>query len=157
EITAINIVTDTRTHHELAEAALAAGKHVAIEKPLAITVRAGLRIIAAARQAGRLISVSENFRRDPVVRLAKEAIDDGLVGTPRFLLDIALSGSRTVQQTTAWRHSKVRGGWLLDSAVHDADLITYLLGPVTTVTATTAIWEPARSMRPDGIPPKGRA
>jgi predicted dehydrogenase len=155
-IVAVNIVTDTRTHHGLAEAALAAGRHVAIEKPMAITVRAGLRIVGAAQKAGRVVSVLENFRRDPLVRLAKAAIDCGLIGTPRLLLDIALSGSRAVQQT-AWRHSRVRGGWLLDSAIHDADLIAYLLGPITTVTAATALWEPTRSMQEGAMPSKGRA
>lgn len=144
-IEAVNVVTDIRSHHHFAIAALRAGKHVAVEKPLAITVRAAREVVAAATRARRVLSVSENFRRDPLMRLAQAAIAGGLIGSPRLLLDMSLSGSRTVQQTTAWRHIKERGGWLLDSAVHDADIIHYLAGSVTHVAAQTALWEPRRA------------
>src|SRR5204863_2534115 len=111
---AVNIVTDTRMHHVLAAEAFAASKHVGVEKPIAITVRAARRMVEQAKRAGKILAVLENFRRDPLVRLAKAAVAAGQIGTPRLLLDVSLSGTRWVQQTTAWRHLKLRGGWLLD-------------------------------------------
>jgi predicted dehydrogenase len=149
---AINVVTDTRMHHRFAVEALGAGKHVAVEKPMAITVRAGRLMVEAAERAGKVLSISENFRRDPLIRLAKAAIQADLIGMPRFVLDLSVNGSRWVQQTTAWRHKKLRGGWMLDSAVHDADMIHYLIGAVRDVTAETALWEPLRAMLPRGMP-----
>lgn len=143
---AVNVVTDTRMHHRFAVEALDAGKHVAVEKPMAITVRAGHIMADAAKRAGKVMSISENFRRDPLTRLAKAAIVANLIGAPRFVLNLSLSGTRDVQQTTAWRHMKQRGGFLLDSAVHDADVTLYLAGPISAVTAETDLWERRREM-----------
>lgn len=144
KLDAVDIVTDAGLHHVLALKALAAGKHVAVEKPIAITVRAGLRMIEAATAAGRVLSVSENYRRDPLNRLVKAILDARALGSPRMTVDMSLSGTRYMPHGTAWRHIKTRGGYMLDYAVHDADLLLYFLGAVDTVYAETRLWENRR-------------
>jgi len=147
---AVDIVTDARTHHTIALKAFAAGVHVAVEKPIALTVRAGREIIAAAERAGRVLSVHENYRRDPMVRLVRAVLDAGVLGEPRLLMDVSASGTRRMPHTTAWRHLKHRGGYLLDYAVHNADLHMYFMGDVDTVYAETALWEKVRTLdRPE--------
>ena len=141
---AVDVVTDAGTHHTLAVQAFDAGAHVAVEKPIALTVRAGREIIAAAERSGRVLSVHENYRRDPMMRLVKAILDAGELGKPRLMLDVSTRGTRSMPHTTAWRHLRHRGGYLLDYAVHNADLHMYFMGEIETVYAETALWEKVR-------------
>ena len=141
---AVDIVTDVGLHHVLALKAFEAGLHVAVEKPLGLTVRACKRIIEAAGRAGKVLLVEENHRRDPVNRLVKAIIDGGVLGRPRLIYTASTSGSRTLPHTTAWRHIKLRGGYLLDYGVHDTDLFGFFMGEVDSVYAETRLWETSR-------------
>ena len=138
---AVNIVTDTRMHHPFALDAFDAGLHVAVEKPMGVTVRACLRMMEAASAKGRVLSVSENVRRDPMYRLAKALLRGGAVGEPRLHMHATTSGSRAAEQLVAWWHMKDRGGWMLEQGVHTSDLTLYLMGDVERVFAETHLWE----------------
>ncbi|MDP3061592.1 MAG: Gfo/Idh/MocA family oxidoreductase, partial [Chloroflexota bacterium] len=138
---AVNVVTDTRAHHTFALKAFEAGVHVAVEKPMGVTVRACRRMIDGARRANKVLSISENYRRDPVNRLIRALLETGAVGDPRLILHTALGGGRTVQQVAAWRHAKLRGGYVLEYGVHDADLLLFFMGDVERVYAETHLWE----------------
>ena len=144
ELDAVDVVTEVGLHHVLALEAFDAGKHVAVEKPLALTVRAGLKMIDGAERAGKVLSVFENYRRDPTYRLARAILDAGALGSPRLALYTSVSGTRYMPAPSAWRHLKVRGGYLLDYAVHTADLLQYFMGEVDRVYAETHLWEPVR-------------
>ena len=141
---AVNIVTSIGHHHVLALKAFEAGVHVAVEKPMGLTVRACRRMIEGAARAQKVLSVSENYRRDPINRLVKGILEAGALADPRLVLSVSTRGSRHISHTTAWRHMKLTGGYLLDHAVHTADLLIYFLGPVDTVYAATSIWEKER-------------
>ena len=143
---AVNLVTDTRMHHVFAVDAFDAGLHVAVEKPMGLTVRACRRMIDAASAAGRVLSVSENYRRDPMNRLTKALLRSGVIGEPRLAISIATSGGRGVRQVVAWRHMKERGGLILEYGVHASDLTLYLMGGVDRVFAETHLWEKTRTM-----------
>ena len=78
----IDVVTPSSTHHELARAALEAGKHVLCEKPVAFDFRDTLRAAELARRRGRLTKLGFTFRYSPGVLYAKSLIDSGFVGTP---------------------------------------------------------------------------
>ena len=138
---AVNIVTDTRMHHIFALDAFAAGLHVAVEKPMGVTVRACLRMMEAASAKGRVLSVSENVRRDPMYRLARALLRGGAIGEPRLHMHVTTSGSRAAEQLVAWWHMKDRGGWTLEQGVHTSDLTLYLMGDVERVFAETHLWE----------------
>ena len=141
---AVDIVTDVGLHHVIAIKAYEAGLNVAVEKPLGVTVRACSLIIEAARKAGKVLSVEENHRRDPVNRLVKAIMDSGILGCPRLMHVASFRGTRHSPHGTAWRQIKKRGGYLLDYGVHEADLFEYFLGEIDTVYAETRLWEPVR-------------
>ena len=143
---AINIVTDTRAHHSFALAAFDAGLHVAVEKPMALTVRACRTMIDGAGAAGRVLSVSENYRRDPMNRLTKALLESGVIGEIRLAINVATSGGRDVRQAVAWRHLKNRGGLILEYGVHTSDLTFCFMGEVERVYAETHLWQKSRTM-----------
>ncbi len=144
---AVNVVTDTRMHHAFALDAFDAGLHAAVEKPMGLTVRACRKMIDAASAAGRVLSVSENYRRDPMNRLAKALLRGGVVGEPRLALSAATYGGRGVRQVVAWRHMRDRGGLVLEYGVHASDLTLYFMGGVERVFAETHLWEKTRAMQ----------
>jgi predicted dehydrogenase len=129
EVQGVAIVTDAGSHHDVATACLDAGYHVLIEKPLALTVRGCRTVIDAARRQGKVLSVAENFRRDPMNRLARSLIDDGAIGEPRLMLESRYGGGNELFITT-WRHQKLTGTVTLDVGVHNADILLYFLEDV---------------------------
>ena len=94
DVAAVDVVTDGSSHHEIATAALAAGKHALVEKPLGITIRACQRIIDAAEQSGTVLATAENYRRDPVNRMVRAVIDAGILGDPLLMIQTSLGRQR---------------------------------------------------------------
>ncbi len=80
----IDVVTPSSTHHELALAALAAGKHVLCEKPVAYDFRDTWSAAALAKRNGLLTKLGFTFRYTPGVQYAKSLIEEGFVGEPFF-------------------------------------------------------------------------
>ena len=124
--------------------ALEQGWHVMVEKPLGVSVAACRYIRQRADRSGLVVSVAENYRRDPLNRLARALIDAGAIGAPRFYLHNSLGGS-DVMFITVWRHRKEQGGLLVDAGVHDTDMMEYLCGPVAEVYAQARLHEPERA------------
>ncbi|MCA9878855.1 MAG: Gfo/Idh/MocA family oxidoreductase, partial [Thermomicrobiales bacterium] len=121
--------TDTASHHNVAAALLDLGLHTLCEKPLGLTIRGCNRVIAAAQRNDKILSVAENYRRDPMNRLAKALLTAGAVGTP-YLIEQRLSGWGERVVITPWRHQRGSGGIGVDMGVHYADMLEYLLGPL---------------------------
>ncbi len=142
-VAAVGISTTPRSHHTVATAPLAYGWHVMLEKPMGLTARACNLIRQAAAASDRILSVAENYRRDPVNRLAKALIDAGVIGAPRLLLQHSIGGGDQML-ISVWRHQKDQSGVLLDVGVHYTDMIEYLLGPIEQVTADVRLHEPVR-------------
>ena len=137
---AIDITTDTRMHHTFALAALQAGLHVMTEKPMAITMQACRAVRDVAVQTGLTFAVAENFRRDPMNRLAKALIDSGAIGTPNFVVKLSIGGGTALMHNTGWRALKNRAGsHILENGIHDCDLLLYFLGDVDAISAETGI------------------
>ena len=144
ELVAADIVTTAGAHHVAAAAALDAGLHVLVEKPLAVTMRGCARIRAAASRSGCMVSVAENYRRDPILRLARGLLDAGAIGEPRSIVELRAGGGDAML-ITPWRHFREDGGPLMDVGVHYADMIVYLMGPVDRVAGITRLLEPVRT------------
>ena len=87
--------------------------------------------------------MAENYRRDPVNRLAKALLDAGVIGDPRFMIHHS-SGGGDQMMISVWRHQKDQSGVLLDVGVHFADILEYFLGEIDTVYAQTRLHEPTR-------------
>jgi predicted dehydrogenase len=85
EVDAVEILTPTHLHKEHVLAALAAGKHVSVQKPIANTVTDGVEMMEAARAAGLVLRVSECFYHYPPLVEAKKLIASGAIGAPTML------------------------------------------------------------------------
>jgi predicted dehydrogenase len=143
DLVAASITTDVAAHHKVAIACLDAGLHLMCEKPLALTVRACDAIGAAARRAGKIVSVAENYRRDPINRLARALIRDRAIGEPRVMIESHIGGRNRIA-ITPWRHMKHTGTIAVDAGVHYADILRFYLGEVRTIFGEARIQEKIR-------------
>ncbi len=117
------VATPTETHHAMALALIARGKHMLIEKPLASTVAQCAEIRDAAQRANVRIAVGHVERFNPVVRKVAEVIKSGWAGTPIHYTFTRVGGYP----------DSVKDGnnVLIDLAVHDLDILQMLAGPVS--------------------------
>ena len=132
DLQAASITTDAGSHHKVAPMALELGLNILCEKPIAVTMRGANLVIDAAKKAGRVLSVAENFRRDPINRLVKALLTDGAIGTPRLMIETSIGGRDNIL-ITPWRHMKHTGSITLDVGVHNADILRYYMGEFKTV------------------------
>lgn len=150
-VEAIDIVTDPRTHAEIAIAAMEAGRHVLCEKPLALTVRGARSMVDAAERTGMTLATGENYRRGGANRLAKAVIDSGILGDIHLFREFRVGGDDKVI-ISKWRHMKASGSIGLDMSIHYADIIEYLAGPVERVWGRGIIAEKLRYPADGGEP-----
>ena len=143
DLEAVDVVTDPSVHHTVVCEALDLGLHVLVEKPLAITVRACQQILDAAARNERIVSVAENFRRDPSARIVRHLLDTGAIGTPYMGMYHSLGAGNSIF-ITPWRHRRELGGFILDMAVHFTHMIRYQLGDFAEVYADARMIEPER-------------
>ena len=85
DIDAVYIMTPEHLHHEMAVAALKAGKHVYVEKPLAHTIDEGFDIVKAWQQSGKICQVGTQNRSSSLYKKAKELIQQGMIGDVHFV------------------------------------------------------------------------
>ena len=139
-IDAVDIVLPIPLLPEVVSQALAAGKHVFSEKPIAQTVCEAQTLIAASRSYGdRVWMVGENWRYEEAFQEAARAVQAGRIGQPLFC-DLSLQlPIKADYQGATWRNSgEVRGGYLLDGGVHHVAGLRVLLGEIESVCALTA-------------------
>jgi predicted dehydrogenase len=143
---AADCTTDTGSHHKVAAALLDLGLHTLCEKPLALTIRGCNQVIDAAERSGKILSVAENYRRDPINRLIRALLDDGAIGERQFIMETGVRGRDTLF-ITPWRHQKLSGALTLDAGVHNADILQYYFGDAASVFGQTRLYEPIRVRR----------
>jgi len=156
DIDLVDIVTPGDSHAEIALAALAAGKHVLCEKPLANTVAQARDLAAAAGWSDRVAMVGFNYRRVPALALARDLIADGRIGTVRhvraqYLQDWLVDPMFPL----AWRLQAERAGSgaLGDIGAHIVDLAEFLTG--ASISAVTGVTETFVAQRPLPLGPDG--
>ena len=135
--------TDTPGHHRVSAALLNLGLNTMCEKPLALTIRSCDLIISAAEQSGKILSVAENFRRDPINRLVRALLDDGAIGERQFMMETSVWGRDTIF-ITPWRHMKLTGAVTLDAGVHNADIMQYYFGDPASAFGQGRLFETTR-------------
>jgi predicted dehydrogenase len=148
DIDVVDICTPNDNHVDIALDALARGKHVLCEKPLALDGDSCLRLCEAARDSDRVTQVGFVYRQWPAVAMARKLIDEGAIGQIRtaraqFLLDY--NGNPDVPMS--WRFDKVRAGSgaLGDVGSHCIDLMQHLAGPISRVAARMQTFIPKRT------------
>lgn len=137
-IDAVLIATPHSTHLDLIRAAAAAGKHVFVEKPLALSVSDGRAAVAAAEQDGVVLQVGHNRRRAPAMRRLRALVDEGFVGTVS-MLESNLSTPMGLAVRDGWRTDPSESplGGLTALGVHMIDNLIALAGPAVAVSALT--------------------
>ena len=143
DLAAVDVVTDPSFHHGVVCEALDLGLHVMVEKPMAITVRTCRMMLDAARRNGRILSVAENFRRDPSSRVVRHLLETGEIGKIHMALYHGVRAGDAIF-ITPWRHLKERGGPILELAVHYTHMIRYQLGDIAEVYGDVRLVEPVR-------------
>lgn len=151
----VSITTPNAFHAEMAIAALAAGKHVWCEKPMATSLADAQAMLAAARGAGRVAALGYNYIQNPAIRLAGRLIAEGAIGEINHLrveMDedfMADSGA-----VFSWKSESASGhGALDDFGVHAFSLLQTLGGEVDVVMAEMAKPYPTRPLREGGARP----
>ena len=144
DIDAIDICTPNNTHAEIALAAAAAGKMILCEKPLAMNMVEGQKMVDAVEKAGVANTVWYNYRRIPAVTLAKQLIDEGRLGRifhyrANFLQDWTISADLPQGGTGLWRLDVAAAGSGVtgDLLAHCIDTALWLNGPIGSVCAMT--------------------
>jgi predicted dehydrogenase len=131
DVTAVYIATPTATHAEYAIAAARAGKHVLIEKPMAMSAAEAARMVEAADGAGVHLWVAYYRRALPRFAKVRELLGAGVVGR-------TLSAHTTWRKPTdftgwRWDPERNRGGEFYETACHTLDVLDHLLGPASDV------------------------
>jgi predicted dehydrogenase len=136
---AVVIASSNAVHKEQAVAAAASGKHIHIEKPMALSVSDANAICQACEEAGVRLHVGQNFRRWPMFRKAKELIDRGELGTislaiAHFSYNLGLTAG---EKSMRWDPVENPGGPLYSYTIHLADLMETLFGEIDDINAAT--------------------
>jgi predicted dehydrogenase len=119
EIDGVDLCLPNSLHATFAIEALAAGKHVLTEKPMALSIADCDRMIAAAERAGRLLTVIHNRRFDTAALAFKELVDSGDIGAPYLVETHGIEGPNTVGQGR-WLSNRDEGGIAMAQTVHFA-------------------------------------
>ncbi|XID90140.1 Gfo/Idh/MocA family protein [Paenibacillaceae bacterium WGS1546] len=127
DIDAVSVCTWNNTHAPISIAALRAGKHVLVEKPLCRTVEEAHEVERAVRETGKLLQVGFVRRYDPNVKMLREFVEHGEFGE---LYYAKASTLRRLGNPGGWFADVERsgGGPLIDIGVHVIDLCWYLMG-----------------------------
>jgi myo-inositol 2-dehydrogenase/D-chiro-inositol 1-dehydrogenase len=126
-IEAVAVCVPPSAHADVACAALAAGRHVLVEKPLAASLEDADRLIEAVTSSPTKAVVGFNFRRHRFVQRARAAIRSGELGRIDCIRS-AFTNDVPIEDAAGWRGTRgLGGGGILDRAIHDIDLWRYLL------------------------------
>ena len=128
EVDAVYIASPVFLHAKQAMAAADAGKHILIEKPLAMTAEEGQKVVEHCKEKGVLIAAGLMMRFGAYVQAMKKAVAEGKIGRP--VSGYAQFTGWYPDMPGNWRQSKKNGGGgaMMDMGVHCIDLMQYILG-----------------------------
>ena len=144
DIDIVDICAPNNTHLDIAKAAAENGKIFACEKPLAINAEEGQQMVQAVLSSKKPSMVWFNYRRVPAIALAKQLVEEGRLGKifhyrARYLQDWSINPNVPQGGPNNWRLDKnVAGSGVTgDLIAHSVDLATWMIGPISSLTATT--------------------
>ncbi|MCC6752299.1 MAG: Gfo/Idh/MocA family oxidoreductase [Deltaproteobacteria bacterium] len=140
-VEAVEVLLPHHLHHPVTVAAAAAGKHVCVQKPMALDVAQCDEMIDACRRAGVLLQVFDNFLFHPPYRRARELVAQGAVGEPRAIrmkngITLEPGGWDVPLDAWAWRMDRDQCGpgvITFDDGFHKLDVARWMLGPIERV------------------------
>lgn len=147
DIGVVSICTPNALHRDMVIAALEAGKHVYVDKPMCMDAREAEDICDAVVRSGRKLQVAHNNRFFPSTLRARALIDEGRIGEVlSFKFDYLHSGSIDRERPVGWKQMR-EGGVLLDLASHALDLMGHLVGEAEEVLCEMRALYPSRPDR----------
>ena len=140
DVDAVSICLPTHLHCQVAADALARGKHVLVEKPIAVSLEEAQCMVRAAKTAGRILYVGMTHRFYPELREAKKLVDDGAIGSIVACNDCALEHLGFLNVPGWYLEKKLAGGGpALTSGIHLIDRLRWFTGDeVKMVTGSAA-------------------
>ncbi len=146
DIEVVDVVLPTDLHFPVGADVLRAGKHLLLEKPMALSVSDCEELIRLARQQGRLLAIGHEFRLSSLWGKVKEMIDAGAIGQPQYtLIELWRNPYRTGGE--GWRYDIRRvGNWILEEPIHFFDLARWYFSGLG---APESIFARANARRPD--------
>lgn len=137
-VEAVHIVVPSYLHLEVTLAALESGKHVILEKPMALSLEEADRLLEATKATDRVVTVVHELRVSQQWSAVRNAIAEGRIGKPRYaLLNLFRFPYRT--GAAGWRYIPEQvGSWVLEEPIHFIDLLLWYfreLGPPRSVSA----------------------
>lgn len=126
-VDAVYISSTNDQHRDQALAAIAAGKHVLCEKPLALSVADARQMVDAARRAGVVFATNHHLRNAATLRKVRELVCAGAIGKPLFARVHHAVFLRPVVQGWRVKSAEAGGGVILDIGVHAADTLRFAL------------------------------
>lgn len=139
-IDVVIICTPSGLHADMAVKAALAGKHVIIEKPVALTREDAERVTSLCRHLNRKLAVVHPNRYRPAIMELKRMFDQGEFGKISHIsLSVRWNRNQEYYNQSAWRGTKqMDGGVLMNQGIHSIDLLVWLMGSPITVHAMTA-------------------
>ena len=146
DLDVVDVILPSHLHRDVGCAVLESGKHLLMEKPMALSSQECNDLLQTAREKGRLLAIDHEMRLSSLWGKVKELVDAGVVGQPQYVL-VELSRNPYRLGTDGWRFDITRvGNWILEEPIHFFDLARWYLaasGEPETVYAT------ANSRQPD--------
>ncbi|MGL4650912.1 MAG: Gfo/Idh/MocA family protein [Caldilineaceae bacterium] len=156
DVDVVDIATPNNLHREIALEAVAAGKIVLCEKPLAMNVAEAEEMAEAVARSGKPSMVFFNYRRVPAAALAKQMVDEGRLGRifhyrAKYLQDWTMNPNLPQGGNTLWRldGEAAGSGVTGDLLAHSIDLALWLVGPIAQVSAMTETFVRERPLQDD--------
>ena len=144
-VDAVYIATPHQFHREHALQAAQAGKHLLIEKPMALTVEDCTAIVDAARRAGVHVVVGHRHSFDAPVRHLRRLIESGAFGNVRMINALNYTDYLYRPRRPEELDTSKGGGAVFNQAAHQVDMVRLVAGaPVTGVRAVTGLWDVTR-------------
>jgi predicted dehydrogenase len=143
-ISGVIITVPNEQHRAIAEKVAAAKKHVYTEKPIAHNLEDGLQIAALEKKHGVTVTVGHSARLMAGIRMIKQRIDNGELGTVAFI-EANFSNERALEltpQTWRWYKDRAPGGPLSQLAIHHFDVVHYLGGAMLEVSSVASKLSP---------------
>lgn len=155
DLDAVSVCTPNWLHYKPTVAALRAGKHVLVEKPMAMTARQAAAMCAEAKKARKVLTIGFQQRFRPSTQFIKRTIDEGKLGKIVYARAQALRRRGIPSWGVFGRKELQGGGPMIDIGVHIIEVTHYLMGKPKPVAASAACYTYLGNKKPQATAPWG--
>jgi len=140
DVDVVSICTPSVLHTPMAAKAALAGKHVLVEKPMALTLEEADALISVCQRTGVQLGVVLQNRFKPSVKFLKKSVEEGCFGKlTHGAAVVRWNRNQEYYRQSTWRGRPEQGGGvLINQAIHNIDLLQWVMGPVESLSAYTA-------------------